>query len=333
MKFKFLALAAMLCAANISQAANVQFAISYIDAAGVGFNDATYGAQRKAVLESATNFWSSKLVAGYAGETISILAGSDPASTSSSPGSSNASNTTYYFGGTAYGAASAQHVQGTNLSNSSTFNFGATTLTSSTDARLIYNFTSGMTAQTYLGLDGATPADQYDMLTYSKRYIAKILGFESRVTTGVSNQGAFYGGLSSTYDRLVAEKQVDGSFLYLTAMTPAQRVAAMSSSTSNLYWTGANTTAANGGEYLKLQTRALNSNGTINSNSMVWVDPSISTLMSGGGLGVSRDADALTYGQLQDLGWTIAAVPEPSTYAMLLAGLGMIGFVARRRRA
>ena len=30
---------------------------------------------------------------------------------------------------------------------------------------------------------------------------------------------------------------------------------------------------------------------------------------------------------------TAAAVPEPSTYAMLLAGLGAVGFLARRRRA
>ncbi|MDP3279668.1 MAG: FxDxF family PEP-CTERM protein, partial [Nitrosomonas sp.] len=28
----------------------------------------------------------------------------------------------------------------------------------------------------------------------------------------------------------------------------------------------------------------------------------------------------------------IMAVPEPETYAMLLAGLGLIGFSARRRR-
>ncbi|MYM26426.1 PEPxxWA-CTERM sorting domain-containing protein [Duganella sp. FT135W] len=28
----------------------------------------------------------------------------------------------------------------------------------------------------------------------------------------------------------------------------------------------------------------------------------------------------------------IAAVPEPETYAMLLAGLGLVGFAARRRR-
>ena len=34
------------------------------------------------------------------------------------------------------------------------------------------------------------------------------------------------------------------------------------------------------------------------------------------------------------LGYTItAAVPEPETYAMLLAGLGLIGVAARRRAA
>jgi len=40
---------------------------------------------------------------------------------------------------------------------------------------------------------------------------------------------------------------------------------------------------------------------------------------------------------LGDEGWgvgsyTVTAVPEPETYAMFLAGLGMIGFMARRRR-
>lgn len=29
--------------------------------------------------------------------------------------------------------------------------------------------------------------------------------------------------------------------------------------------------------------------------------------------------------------WSVSAVPEPETYAMLLAGLGLVGFAARRR--
>jgi hypothetical protein len=31
-------------------------------------------------------------------------------------------------------------------------------------------------------------------------------------------------------------------------------------------------------------------------------------------------------------GVAVTAVPEPETYAMLLAGLGLVGFAARRRR-
>ncbi len=31
-------------------------------------------------------------------------------------------------------------------------------------------------------------------------------------------------------------------------------------------------------------------------------------------------------------GFNVAAVPEPETYAMMLAGLGLVGFMARRRR-
>jgi len=30
---------------------------------------------------------------------------------------------------------------------------------------------------------------------------------------------------------------------------------------------------------------------------------------------------------------SVSAVPEPETYAMLLAGLGMLGFVGKRRKA
>ena len=46
------------------------------------------------------------------------------------------------------------------------------------------------------------------------------------------------------------------------------------------------------------------------------------------GLMRGRERDAV---QVVEHG--ITAVPEPETYALLLAGSGVVGFVARRRRA
>jgi hypothetical protein len=39
------------------------------------------------------------------------------------------------------------------------------------------------------------------------------------------------------------------------------------------------------------------------------------------------------YAVIDDLTFTTTPIPEPSTYALLLAGLGLLGFMARRRRA
>jgi hypothetical protein len=35
----------------------------------------------------------------------------------------------------------------------------------------------------------------------------------------------------------------------------------------------------------------------------------------------------------RSVAFAVAAIPEPETYALLLAGLGLLGFAARRRRA
>lgn len=39
------------------------------------------------------------------------------------------------------------------------------------------------------------------------------------------------------------------------------------------------------------------------------------------------------YWESYDIKQTVSAVPEPETYGMFLAGLGLLGVVARRRKA
>jgi hypothetical protein len=56
------------------------------------------------------------------------------------------------------------------------------------------------------------------------------------------------------------------------------------------------------------------------TNAMAWTGPSTQSLNVWAGPNST-----------QDLG-VFAPIPEPETYAMLLAGLGLMGFVARRRR-
>jgi hypothetical protein len=47
------------------------------------------------------------------------------------------------------------------------------------------------------------------------------------------------------------------------------------------------------------------------------------------GVTISRSTSGTSTG---DLNLQVAAIPEPETYAILLAGLGLLGFVARRRK-
>ncbi len=47
---------------------------------------------------------------------------------------------------------------------------------------------------------------------------------------------------------------------------------------------------------------------------------------------VAYSPKTFTLSEIQVSGTLVSAVPEPSTYALMLGGLGLIGFMARRRR-
>jgi hypothetical protein len=61
----------------------------------------------------------------------------------------------------------------------------------------------------------------------------------------------------------------------------------------------------------------------------------ISSTLGGVSFDESLPVTGGPFGGYNDLSFTLAltaAVPEPSTYALMLAGLGFVGFIANRRR-
>jgi MYXO-CTERM domain-containing protein len=48
--------------------------------------------------------------------------------------------------------------------------------------------------------------------------------------------------------------------------------------------------------------------------------------------GTRKNFTDLDFAAMNDIGWQVTAVPEADTWAMLLAGLGLVGFASRRRR-
>lgn len=112
-------------------------------------------------------------------------------------------------------------------------------------------------------------------------------------------------------------------------------IPSLSSADSNISAIGFNDTTGIDFKHFELYEKGSSvvaASGDLDADSGLWV-LSGSNLSSGNYFfkiqGVITTVDAVSYsGNL-----TVSAVPEAETYAMLLAGLGLVGFVARRRKA
>jgi hypothetical protein len=85
------------------------------------------------------------------------------------------------------------------------------------------------------------------------------------------------------------------------------------------------------GQYMKLTSADLNGVTGVINNAGKWsflgIDGTATTPLMLTLTGTTSKATALYSGEL-----SVVAVPEPETYAMFIAGLGALGFMARRRQ-
>lgn len=102
---------------------------------------------------------------------------------------------------------------------------------------------------------------------------------------------------------------------------------------SDVYFNGANAVAANGGNLIRIYSPATFEDGSSLSHLDTSIYGSNNFIMThavapGPSL---RTLSAIEIGMLQDIGYSMAAVPEPATLALIL-GLSSLAYASWRRR-
>jgi hypothetical protein len=295
-----------------------------VDAPGTGFLDPVNGPSWQAAMNTAATRFSSMFGSHFSNTGTIVL----QATSSNDPGSNT--------------LASA----GSEVIDPGTpgFNLGEVVRTklqtgvdlngSDPDGSVDINFASGWE------LDYNVPASssKYDFYSTLFHEFTHTLGF---ISYTAENGDPLYGtqdsGSWSAFDRFIVDsygnRVIDPSSYSLDQAAWADSTGGASPA-AGLFFDGAHAMAANGGQPVGLYTPELWNEGSSVSH-LDDDNPALAGMMmlSASDTGpYARDYSAVEVGMLADLGYA-AVVPEPETYAMLLAGLGMLGWVVRRRKA
>lgn len=309
--------------------AGVLFTFDYGTDNGAGFWDATSGAARQdAMTQSAAAF--STMFASYFTNTATIVLGATatdlPSSTNLASAGSNA------FGGNGAGFTVNEVVRTKVLT-------GVDANGTAADGFVNVNF-----GQQWNLTAGPTTDPDYDFYSTIFHEFTHALGFSS----GINQDGTpFFGGTAAagewtTYDQYLVDvngnKIIDPTtFALQQALWDAASVGGASPA-GGMFFNGAYAMAANGGNPVGLYTpnpweEGSSVSHTDDQNSAIY-----GTMMTAQGPTGPwpRDYSAIEVAMMRDLGYTarvVANVSEPGTYALMLAGLGLVGWSTRRRKA
>ncbi len=304
--------------------ANIIFQFDYGSDNGAGFWDPTAGASRQAALSTVASEFSSMFGSHFSNSGTILLS----ASATNLPGGSTlaaAGSSSVGYGVAGFTVAD---VVKTKLQGGSDLNGVAA------DGTIEVNF--GKPWQ--LDLSMPVSNTQYDFYSTMYHELTHAIGFSSNIDqNGNPLFGTKTAGEWGAFDRFLVDKDgnkvVNPDFSLNQGVWDAASVGGTSPA-AGMFFNGAYAVAANGGAAVGLYTPTMWDEGSSVSH-LDTDNPAFTNMMmahaSSTGLG-ARDYSAIEAGMMRDLGYTVTAVPEPEIYAMMFAGLGMVGWFARRRK-
>lgn len=290
--------------------------------AGVGFLDPTYGAQRRDALTDAGNRFSAMFSSYFSNSATIKLS----ITSSDSPTSSTLASAGSWMGAPGGSGFTVFEVIKTKLQTGVDKN--------GTTADGLVNVNWGKAWDIDPNVKSTTQFDFYSVLNHEYTHA---LGFASTIDfdgTDLWGKGQTSPGRWNTFDQFVTDASgkavIDhSSFLINQATWDAAKDGG-----SSLFFNGPNAMAANGGNKVGLYSPTTWRDGSSGSH-LDTQSPTYDNMMMTHSIGKGiekRTYSAVEVGIMTDLGYSrVAPVPEPETYALMLAGLGVIG-VARRRR-
>lgn len=310
--------------------AGITFEFQYKDAPGTGFFDATYGASRQNALNTAAAGFSSMFGSHFTNSGTILL---EASSTYDTLDGALASASSYFYPGDT--GFKINEIIIDKLTTGNDFNG------EKPDGVLNINFGRPWELdinQSVVPSWGWYSQGTYDFYGTLYHEFTHALGFNSTIS---SSGQSLYGDRSwSRFDSFLLDKNdvpiIDPHDFGLDqAAWDAGSVGNWAvGGSEGLFFGGSNTVAANSGYSVTLYTPDEWESGS----SVAHLDgrfPGREGMMmtqSSGAGPQARDYSAIEVGMLTDLGYSVAVVPEPQTYAMMLAGLAMLGCIAARRR-
>jgi hypothetical protein len=310
------------CAALFAISAHAQITFSFdYQNPGVGFNDATSGAARQAALQDAANSLAAYFVVSTP-VTLTFTVNSENnsgSSTLASAGSSLISDGAGFF----RTVVQNKIISGTD-SNGST-----------TDGTINWNWAHSWNITSSVG------SSDYDFKSTAMHELLHAFGVLSYVGASGTNTGTNW----TTFDQFLTTSAGAGSPLIdhttFAWIGPNSVLTGggtpPSYSTSGMFFSGTNSLAANSNNPIPIYSPSTWESGSSGShtadNYFTGANQLMMNAATNTGAGI-RTLSLIEQGMLADMGYTLTAVPEPSTYALFF-GVSAIGavWVRRRRRS